>query len=163
MERLAARFAAGRLWRVGERTQGSGTGLGRAAGRDASRALPARFGWLVRQVGWQAAGFGCQLRAVLETPEMVALLEACPQAGRTLRPVCRMLAVETSLLRIRGAVAVGVPNSALGKVEVEVVAKPRKPARQVVEPWRISLPPGVMAAARRQGYGRIPPATEKGG
>lgn len=163
MERLAARFAAGRLWRVADRTQGSGTGLDRPACRDASKALPARFGWLVWQVGWQAAGFGSQLRAVLQTPDMVALLEACPQAGRILRPVCRMLAVDTSLLRLPKSVAVGVPHSALSQIEVEVVAKPRKPSRKVVEPWRVPLPRGVLAAARRQGYGRIPPTPEKAG
>jgi hypothetical protein len=156
MERLAARFAAGRLWRVDARTPRSGTGVGRAACRDARKALPVRFGWLVRQVGWQAAGFGGQLRTVLETPEMVALLEACPQAGRILRPVCRMLAVEVSLLRIPKAVAVGVTDSAPRRVEVEVVAKKRTPASKVVEPWRVPLPRGVMAAARRQGYGKIP-------
>ena len=58
-----------------------------------------RFGWLVRAVGYEAAGFGSQLRAVLETPEMVALLAACPEAGRVLRPLCRALAIETEVLR----------------------------------------------------------------
>lgn len=115
------------------------------------------FGWLVKMAGWQAAGYGSQLRAVLETPEMVALLEASPQAGRMLRPICRMLAVETSLLRLpaRAKRLVAVDGTAADAVAgSDGVA--RKRLRKIVEPWRIPLPRGVLAAARRQGYGKIP-------
>ena len=42
----------------------------------------------------QAAAFGSQLRMALNAPEMMALLAASPQAGRMLRPLCRVLAVE---------------------------------------------------------------------
>jgi hypothetical protein len=115
--------------------------------------------------GWQAAGFGSQLRAVLETAEMVALLEACPQAGRMLRPICRMLAVEVSLLRLparvvavaRMAVPValaGVEGVAVSGVVAGSVGG-RIRVRAVLEPWRIPLPRGVLAAARRQGFGRV--------
>ncbi len=164
MERLVARFAAGRLWRVAGRVRGvvpdggAARGLGRVW---IARVWPGRFAWLVRMAGWQAAGFGSQLRAVLQTPEMVALLEASPQAGRMLRPICRMLAVEISLLRIPVAVAVAVAAVPVAAevVVADVVAGVgggvRKRVRGVMDFGRIPLPRGVLAAARRQGYGRV--------
>jgi hypothetical protein len=115
-----------------------------------------KFGWLVWLVGWQAAGYGSQLRTVLETPEMVALLEASPQAGRMLRPICRMLAVETSLLRLPARVRRLVVDVAMDDAVVGSAGVARKQDRKIVEPWRIPLPRGVLAAARRQGYGKIP-------
>jgi len=152
MERLCQRFQAGRLWRV----------LGRAgvAGRVASdgrervgpgRVWPWRFGWLVRAAAHHAAVYGGQLQAVLSEPEMVALLLASPQARRILRPVCRMLAIETSLLRpgTTGAVA------EVAAAEIAVVVKPRVRKPRVAVDWgRIPLPRGVLSAARRQGFGK---------
>ena len=169
MERLAGRFLAGRVRRVVGRVPlcvaaCDGAGGDGAGGDRAGRAavFPARFAWLVRQVGWQASGYGSQLRAVLQTPEMVALLEACPQAGRMLRPICRMLAVETSVLRLpapakRVAVARGdVQAAASAGAGVGAGGVGRTRVRVVAAPWRIPLPRGVLAAARRQGFGKIP-------
>jgi hypothetical protein len=109
----------------------------------------------VRLASWQAAGFGAQLRAVLETPEMVALLIACPQAGRVLLPICRMLSVERSVLRLQGgrrrvrvAAADIVEDGESGRIRV-------RPARKAVVVERIPLPRGVLSAARRQGFGRV--------
>jgi hypothetical protein len=50
------------------------------------------FAWLVRLVPGTAA-YGSQLQYLVATPEMTALLAAAPQAGRILRPLCRMLGV----------------------------------------------------------------------
>lgn len=58
--------------------------------------LPGGQGWLVKALGWEAAGYGCQLTALLADPEMQAVLAAVPAVpavGRILRPVCRMLGV----------------------------------------------------------------------
>jgi hypothetical protein len=154
MERMIARFEAGRLWR---RTPvvGIGRAEGTGVGRRVERIWPCRFGWLVRLASWQAAGFGAQLRAVLETPEMVALLIACPQAGRVLLPICRMLSVERSVLRLQGgrrrvrvAAADIVEDGESGRIRV-------RPARKAVVVERIPLPRGVLSAARRQGFGRV--------
>ena len=144
MERLISRFEAGRIWVVAARR--SREPVARVAVR-AERLWPGGFNWLIRMAGWQAAGYGSQLRAVLETPEMVALLIASPAAGRVLLPICRMMGIESSLLR-PGVVV--VPRV---RVVVEWVRKPRA---KVVEPWRIPLPRGVLAAARRAGFGKIP-------
>jgi hypothetical protein len=101
IEGMVARYQAGTLRPALVRGAGEpGVAAVLRPRREAAvRQLPCRFAWLVREVGWEAAGFGCQLRALLERPEMVAFLAACPQAARVLRPVCRMLAIETTVLR----------------------------------------------------------------
>ncbi len=149
MERLVARFRAGRLWRnearVGARAPG-------AAGVRGERIWPVRFGWLLRLAAWRAAVYGEQLRTVLGQEEMVALLAASPQAARILRPVCRMLAVETSILQPRAVVDLATP---IALDEAVVVRKRVRAPRAVVDFGRIPLPRGVLAAARRQGFGKV--------
>ena len=141
IERLAARFQARRLWQHVPQTR---AGVRKAA-KTGARIWPGRFAWLVRVAGYQAAGYGCQLRHILEQPEMVALLQATPQAARILRPVCRMLAIETALLQ---------PGVVVPEPVVRVV-KPRVRKPRVPIDWgRIPLPRGVLSAARRQGFGR---------
>jgi len=141
IERLVARFQAGQLRR---REPAARVGV-RRAGKTGARIWPGQFAWLVRKAGYQAAGYGCQLQHILEQPEMVELLKASPQAARILRPVCRMLAIETSLLRP-------------GVVKPEPVVRVRKPRlrkpRTPIDFGRIPLPRGVLTAARRQGFGR---------
>jgi hypothetical protein len=139
MERMAARFAAGKLRRrqpVATRAPRRAMGGGGRRGDDGLGLWPRSFGWLVKAAGWRAAGFGSQLRAVLETPEMVALLEASPQAGRVLRPLCRMLAIETQLLRLppvrKGDAAV-----------VETPPRRIRTSRAKVEGVPCSVRPGV--------------------
>lgn len=148
MERLSARFVAGKAMTraaSGERVVVSrGAALaGTAAG---PRVWPGRFGWMVRRVGCQATGFGSQLEHQLRQPEMVALLTASAQARRLLRPVCRMLGIDASLLQP------GVPAKVAAPLEPVV-----KRTKRVLPPldWgRIPLPRGALAAAKRQGFGR---------
>jgi hypothetical protein len=143
LEGLAARFEAGTL----RRREGSAPRVrveGRAVrGVGEARIWPRDFGWLVKAASWQAAGFGSQVRAVLETPEMVALLTACPQAGRVLAPLCRALAIEGSVLR---------PRLAPEAVVVEQVQRVRTP-RQKPDLGRVPIPRAVMSAVRRGRYG----------
>lgn len=101
---------------------------------------------MVRRVGCQATGFGSQLEHQLRQPEMVALLTASAQARRLLRPVCRMLGIDASLLQP------GVPAKVAAPLEPVV-----KRTKRVLPPldWgRIPLPRGALAAAKRQGFGR---------
>jgi hypothetical protein len=139
IERLVARFQAGRLWL---RKPGARVGV-RAAAKTGARIWPGRFAWLVRAAGYQAAGYGCQLRYILEQPEMVELLKASPQAARILRPVCRMLAIETELLRP----GVVVPEPVV-RVPKPRVRKPRVP----IDWGRIPLPRGVLSAVRQRRF-----------
>ena len=142
MERLVVRFQAGRLWQRAPQTR---AGAHHAA-KTGARIWPGRFAWLVRKAGYQAAGYGCQLEHILGQPEMVALLKASPQAARILRPVCRMLGIQTSLLRPGVVVPVAEP-----KVKKPRLRKPRVP----IDFGRIPLPRGVLSAARRQGFGKV--------
>ena len=57
-----------------------------------ARRLPQGFAWL-RLFGPEMGALGSQLRHLLAEPEMTALLEEAPQAGRLLRPLCRMLGI----------------------------------------------------------------------
>ena len=138
MERMAARFVAGRGWRLKPRMEGVATVRAERVAGQPARIWPTRFAWLIRVGGWQVAGRGSQLRAVLETPEMIALLRAVPQAARVLRPLCRMLAIETSLLRPLAPGEVVVP-----KVRKQRVCR----VREVVVHLR-PLQPYVLAAVR---------------
>ena len=87
--------------------------------------LPSRRGWLVRALGYEAAGYGSQLAALLAEPELQALLLATPAAGRILRPLCRMLGVE--------------PMGALAPVVVAVSADAPVRKRRV-RPKRVRIP-----------------------
>ncbi len=142
IERLLARYRAGRLWRVARRARGQC----QRAHLAASVMLPRRFGWLVQAGGHQAAGFGAQLQAVLNTPDMVALLAASPQAGRMLRPLCRALAVD-------------LPGRLVTSPELAAKSGATPPRtcgkRSTPPPFRIALPRGVLAASRRQGFGKL--------
>jgi hypothetical protein len=141
---LLARFRAGRLGvRVGR--SGGGGGRGRVAG---TQRLSGRFGWLLPMVPCAAAGFGSQLRHLLEEPEMRGLLAQSRQARLVLAPLCRMLGIEAALLMAGVAAAVVAP------VEAKVVAKRVRKVRAKVDWGRIPLPRGVLAAARRQGFGK---------
>ncbi len=74
--------------------------------------LPQGRLWLVRELGWEAAGFGCQLEALLAEPGMRAVLDAVPGVRRILQPICRMLGVVVvSSAPLAAAAIVAVPRS----------------------------------------------------
>ena len=87
LERLIA------LWRAGmlPKARKSRAGEMRAGGRRASE-LPTVPAWLLVAVR-AAAPLGAQLENLLSQQECKAFLAAVPQAGRLLRPLCRMLGV----------------------------------------------------------------------
>ena len=112
---------AGRVSRVMARrpvrARVSRAGLG--AGAPAALRLPQGRLWLVRELGWEAAGLGCQLEALLAEPGMRAVLAGVPGVGRILRPICRMLgvvvppqAVEVGPVEPKAARASGVAGAA---------------------------------------------------
>jgi len=154
MERLVARYQAGRLWRVSERVIAAKRVVAEEPRCVQARLWPGRFGWLVRAASWQAAGYGCQLAHVLRQPEMVELLRASPQAGRILRPLCRALAVDAALLapRLPGDPEEVVPvKTEPGTQASGGVVKPRvRKPRVQVDYGRIPLPRGVLAWVRRE-------------
>ena len=91
LERLENRFLAGTLRRVGPRVvvvAEDGVVERMVPSRKAERIWPFRFGWLLPLMGpfrHDGVARGSQLQAILERPEVVALLVASPQAARILR------------------------------------------------------------------------------
>ena len=57
---------------------------------------PRDFGWLLR-LAPESAAFAGQVEHLLTDPEMKALLAGSPRAGRMLRPLCRMLGIQSGL------------------------------------------------------------------
>jgi hypothetical protein len=55
--------------------------------------LPRRFGWLPQRLP-ETAIFADQLQQFLADPEVADLFARCPQAGKILRPICRILGVQ---------------------------------------------------------------------
>ncbi len=84
---IAARHDAGTLRPPRRRPQAPRPPLARPRKPDP---LPRGKAWLLRLVP-EAAGGASQLQHLLADAEMAALIAAAPQAGRILRPLCRML------------------------------------------------------------------------
>jgi hypothetical protein len=83
---LAARVQAGPLPPPRRRT------ARKQSARQRQPELPKGYAWLIRLVQ-PTAQFAGQVQHLLSDPEMIALLEAAPQAGRIFRPLCRALAI----------------------------------------------------------------------
>ena len=95
--------------------------------------FPQGLAWLVVIVARDAAASGSQLQHLLTHPEFTEFLAAVPQAGRILRPLCRML----------GLVPLSPP-----------LALPARPARpRPPRPPRIPPPPFNIPLKRP----RLPP------
>lgn len=103
--RMARRFERGFARKAAKRAARPGGG---GAPRVRAASLPSGRGWLVRELGWEAAGFGCQLEALLADPAMQAALAELPGLGRVMRPLCRMLGVVAPVVVMAAAPAVGV-------------------------------------------------------
>jgi len=90
---LVARLTAGHpAAPCRQRTRPTSTAPARKAPAAGLR-LPRSHTWLIRLLPGEAACFGGQLQALLADPAMAALLAAAPEAGRILRPLCRLLAI----------------------------------------------------------------------
>ena len=137
----------GRLVRLAQRFE---RGLTRTAKQRAARvgnagiarvravALPSGRGWLVRELGWEAAGYGCQLEALLAEPAMQAALADMPGLGRVLRPLCRMLGVVAPVVAVVAVVAVAAEPA------VEVACACWSGVVQAVLPPAVVAGPGVV-------------------
>ncbi len=85
--------------------------------------LPGGKGWLVRVLGYEAAGYGSQLAHLLTDPAMQAAIAEVPGVGRVLRPICRMLAVDWPAVAVAPVVVEpGVAEPELARAEVPMAA-----------------------------------------
>ena len=127
-------------------------GASAPAPRPARPRLPRGRAWLIRDTQ-AAAAYRGQLAHLLAThPDMPAFLEAAPQAGRILRPLCRMLGID--LARPHG---IEIPHLA-------AIASPPPPRPRPIAPRPIAASPiaarpiaSCPAAPRRQ----PPPASPR--
>ena len=97
-ERLFARFQAGTLpSQTGAKPRPSRAGQAPTGGPAAERIrLPSGRLWLVPLAQPPAAVAASHLRHWMAHPDVEKFLAAAPQAGRILRPLCRMLGIEAS-------------------------------------------------------------------
>jgi hypothetical protein len=111
---LAERVRAGTLAAVAPaRSRDAAPGQADAADQPRVRPpgeLPRHFRWLVNLVP-ETEALGGELCWLLQRPEVEELIAEAPQAGRILRPLCRMLGVEPpSGLRLPQRVGVQGPT-----------------------------------------------------
>jgi hypothetical protein len=146
IERLLRRFHAGTLSTRKPRTQSASKvqPQDKPPRKKPAIMLPRKFGWLVIAGKYQAAGYGSQLRTLLEVPAMAALLEASPQAKRILKPLCRALMIELPW--------VNPPR----KPRVKKPRKPRRRTYAIASDFNPPFPRGVLAWARKEGFGKRP-------
>ncbi len=165
LHRLAARFEA-----LARRVRAGGRVVATPRTRPASLAPPSPaphslaprcrpprpprgLAWLIR-LAPDAAQLGGQLRHLLADPELASLLAAAPQAGRILRPLCRMLGIlpgpdlPAALFRPRGPRRSPAPPLPSAASPVPKPSTAPSPAPQ----WPI--PPGL--APRRRARPRLP-------
>jgi hypothetical protein len=95
LKSLMARFRAGAL-RPATSRKPSTTPRTRTA--PTQKPLPRTFAWLCPLMPAEAAARGNHLMLVLAEPEMQALIAASPRARAILKPICRMLAIDPSVL-----------------------------------------------------------------
>ena len=115
--------------------------------------LPRGFGWLLPLVPGISFG-GSQVAALLDDPEMQALLAAAPQIGRHLRPIFHMLGVRSlpPLLRLP-------PKPRPAQSDPAAAAKTRRtPPADPARPRPPRKPRTPLAALEVAPVVRVPPA-----
>ena len=113
--------------------------------------LPTANGWINARIP-DAAPCAGTLELHLHTTEMREFVAAAPQAGRLLRPLCRMLAIaipEYLRLPSRPKPAPGISPLARGRGEPEGGPVRRaKPPRDTLNTPELRIPANIRAAAR---------------
>ncbi len=132
---LFARIQAGKNPRP--RAARPTTGPGRRKPR-----LPDSSGWLLRLVPGTAEYAG-QVQALLDDPQTAALLEAAPQAGRILRPLCRMLAIPFPETLHRPSQRPAPPPTGAATSDPPAESAPGMRAIRAAPPSRVAIATGL--------------------
>lgn len=142
--RLAVRVAAGTL-RPPRRRPAAPRRAATAGTLPERVKLPRRRMWLVRLVPEAAVGAN-YLQILLDDPEMVALIQAAPQIGRTLRPLWHMLSPDPLPKILQRPRPATVPSPKLRLAEAHR-APPAGPPRPDPSRRPRRLPPAPEVAA----------------
>ena len=86
-------------------------------------ALPSGRGWIVRELGWEAAAYKAYLEALVAETGTLTALEARPGLGRILRPICRMLGVVMPVVAARAVLLSAEAVVDLGVVSAQEVGR----------------------------------------
>ena len=109
--------------------------------------VPSGYAWLIR-LAQPTVHFGSHIQIFLMDPQTQALVAAAPQAGRMLRPWCRMLAIEIpAYLRLPPrprASRAGVPRAKPTPAPAATIHQAAIPQGTPDRP----IPPYILAAAR---------------
>ena len=132
-------------WRAGTLPKPRASATKTRAPRESLPRLPAGRAWLVTTIAGTAS-LASQFQHALSDTEIEAFLAAAPQAGRLLRPLCRMLG-----LRLAGE----APRPRRVRPPRPAPAIPPTPPRPL---WRSSRPPPPMFPARLYPARRFSPA-----
>jgi hypothetical protein len=132
-ERLVAR------WRAGTLPSPRPSRAGQPRKHTPKPNFPSAPAWLVARVGYTAAAYGSQLQHALTDPEFADFLATVPQAGRILRPLCRMLGVELP--------------APLRREPRPRPARPKPPPKPQPIPFRVPLPKGLGLSRRKRYFG----------
>ena len=140
--KVLERFAAGEVFR----TRASRAGEVRAASAAPRVRLPMEFGWVAR-LGEDVRMAAAMIGHHLNRTEVSALIAACPQAQRVLRPVCHLLAIDAPcvgrLVRKRSKIVVAAPPSprpSPARAGEGDEATPQAGALPSPHPWSASQP-----------------------
>ncbi len=110
-----------------------------------SNRMPGTVGWLIWMLGAEATELGVELKHLLAGEEFAALLEADPGLARLLRPLCRMLCIESSR-RLPPALFAPHPTKPVpARPTWFGVATPDHPMRTAHTPWRWTLRTKLLA------------------
>ncbi|MCC6716387.1 MAG: hypothetical protein IT555_00740 [Acetobacteraceae bacterium] len=121
-------------WQAGALPRPRPSRAGRPGTKREKPHFPTGRAWLVAAVGYQAAGHASQLQHFLARPDLADFLAAAPQAGRILRPLCRMLGL--------------TPPAMLA---LPIRPQPQAPQPQAPQPHASRPPPGETPTAPRHG------------
>ncbi|MBC7634406.1 MAG: hypothetical protein H7251_02265 [Acetobacteraceae bacterium] len=128
LSRAAGRFERSATAAFGVRAERAARDPGARVRKVGAIRLPTQRGWLVRELGWEAAGYGSQLAHLLAEPEMQALIVAMPGVGRVLRPLCRMLGYDLAAVTMMVAPAATLAVAAEEAAQITPQIWPRDDA-----------------------------------
>ena len=149
LDTLLTQYAAGTLPPPRPKPGPRRTAAGAARKPRPNLHQPTRFGWMAQ---WVQLTTWSSIDRWMQNPDMLAFIEAVPQAGRVLRPLCHMLAVDAPACLQRPRQPRKKPAARKPATTRRPLVKPRRPP-----PPKPPAPhPYRATPALHRLYGRLP-------